>query len=1097
MSLTAAVSLLDALRAMPLLRPAQLQELERHGPAQFPDARALAQHLLARGWLTPFQINQLLLERGQELVLGPYILLERLGEGSGGQVFKARHQLMNRTVALRLIRPELLADPDAIRQFYAQVEAASKLDHENVIHAYDAGPIGQTHFLASEYIAGTDMHRLVTQTGPLPISMACSYIYQAALGLQHGFEHGLMHGELKPSKLIVTQRVPAEARGGTTELELGTPSVDAKPQDRPGVIKVIDIGVSRLLHAHDPRQRSGAGASPQSGSYRAPESLNDGSALDIRTDTFSLGRIFYFLLAGQPPTASTPRIEHIRPETPPAIAALVARMTASAREDRCESPLEVAQALQEFVCVADPASDTGVFYRAASFDSLASTVAQGEAPPASRRRREEWRWLMYTVLSAMLLLAGVLIVFPYFQPASIPAKADNLKPGDPAEAALLALESRAKDPKHQSVELWQEFARFRMQHAGTQHAADAAAPLARLPSPLERIDAKKISAADRAVAGPLKELVAVLGDQRWRSSSAVHRLVYRPDGKVVAAANRNQIVLWDAATGVQQGAWSVSTKTITGLVFTANGKSLVSAGLDKTVKVWDPATGKVHAEFVAGHELHCLAVAPNGELIAAAGNTGFIHLWNVPHKKELTKRVHSKSMVVAIAFSPDSSQLVSGGQDGHVKLWNVADEQEPVKLPGHEGGVLGLAFSPDGKLLASAGQDKFLRWTDRTSAKNSTRVKHESGPIVSFSFAADGRRVATAGTDGNVKIWDVASGKQNANYSEPDALPLSAVAFAPDGQSLVASSSNGNFVRQWNLSGTHPSLTGHTRPVTAIAFAPDGMTLASISLDDTIRVWDIIEGKERLLFGRKTLPRAVAFAPDGRSLASGGDDKTVKLWDVITGNQLASLPGYKTGVHGLDFSPDGQTLVTVSGDPGFKFWDLITKTEKTVISSPAHANHAKSVALAPDGRKLFAAAKDKTAKVWNLATGAEDFQFKGSDNDFSCVAYAANGQLVAAAGAITIRLWDPVSGRSLGQLTGHKAPVTSLAFSLDGQALASADAGGVVILWKVATAAPVSQWQLPGSANAVAFAPDSRHLAIANQNGTVYILRVGRSTIIR
>src|SRR5208283_1204545 len=118
MPLTAVASLLDALRELQLLRPAQLEELAREATKRFPDARALAQDLLRRGWLTPFQANQLLLERGPELLLGSYLLIERLGEGFRGQVFKAKHTRMNRTVALKVIRKELLADPEAVQQFY-------------------------------------------------------------------------------------------------------------------------------------------------------------------------------------------------------------------------------------------------------------------------------------------------------------------------------------------------------------------------------------------------------------------------------------------------------------------------------------------------------------------------------------------------------------------------------------------------------------------------------------------------------------------------------------------------------------------------------------------------------------------------------------------------------------------------------------------------------------------------------------------------------------------------------------------------------------------------------------------------------------------
>src|SRR6185369_8400922 len=150
----------------------------------------------------------------------PYTVLERLGEGGAGQVFKARHQKMNRIVALKVIRQELLTDADVVGRFYREIQVLSRLDHPNVVHAFDAGPAGPTHFLAMEFVEGTDLGRLVKQGGPLPVEQACSYIKQAALGLQHAHEKGLVHRDIKPHNLIMSVR--------------------------DGLIKVADLGLARL-----------------------------------------------------------------------------------------------------------------------------------------------------------------------------------------------------------------------------------------------------------------------------------------------------------------------------------------------------------------------------------------------------------------------------------------------------------------------------------------------------------------------------------------------------------------------------------------------------------------------------------------------------------------------------------------------------------------------------------------------------------------------------------------------------------------------------------------------------------------------------------
>src|SRR5262249_6661454 len=128
----------------------------------------LAKQLIQRGWLTAYQAKHLLAGRGEELVVGAYMVLDRLGEGGNGQVFKARHQTMGRIVALKVLHKELLADKEAVGRFYREIEAVSQISHPNIVHAYDAGPIGTRLVLAMEFVDGVDLDRLVRESGPLP-----------------------------------------------------------------------------------------------------------------------------------------------------------------------------------------------------------------------------------------------------------------------------------------------------------------------------------------------------------------------------------------------------------------------------------------------------------------------------------------------------------------------------------------------------------------------------------------------------------------------------------------------------------------------------------------------------------------------------------------------------------------------------------------------------------------------------------------------------------------------------------------------------------------------------------------------------------------
>src|SRR5262245_36160601 len=194
---------LQALQELPLLEPGQREALEELS-FRFADPRQLAQELIRRGWLTPYQVNQLFLGRAECLLLGQYVLLERLGQGGMGQVFKARQLNLNRIVAVKVIHKKALAHPKVLARFEREIEAVGKLSHPHIVHAFDSDRVDGTYFYVMEYVDGIDLARLVKQSGPLQVAQACDNIRQAALGLQHAHERGMVHRDIKPANLLVS-----------------------------------------------------------------------------------------------------------------------------------------------------------------------------------------------------------------------------------------------------------------------------------------------------------------------------------------------------------------------------------------------------------------------------------------------------------------------------------------------------------------------------------------------------------------------------------------------------------------------------------------------------------------------------------------------------------------------------------------------------------------------------------------------------------------------------------------------------------------------------------------------------------------------------
>jgi serine/threonine protein kinase len=269
-----------------------------------------------------------------------YEILGELGRGGMGVVYQARHQRLDRIVALKVIRPERLAHSDAVSRFQREARMASRLVHPNLVTVYDADEVDGLHFLAMEYVEGTDLARLVRDQGPLPIALACDYIRQAAQGLQHAHECGLVHRDVKPANLLVTARE--------------------------GRVKVLDLGLALLREPEGNHPTTGeltsTGILMGTPDFIAPEQVRDFHRVDVRADLYSLGCSFYYLLAGRVPFPggtliekldkhrfdSPQPVEQLRPEVPAALAEVVRRLMAKRPEDRYQLPAELAAALEPY-----------------------------------------------------------------------------------------------------------------------------------------------------------------------------------------------------------------------------------------------------------------------------------------------------------------------------------------------------------------------------------------------------------------------------------------------------------------------------------------------------------------------------------------------------------------------------------------------------------------------------------------------------------------------------------------------------------------------------------------------------------------------------
>jgi serine/threonine protein kinase len=276
-----------------------------------------------------------------------YQILGLLGTGGMGAVYKAQHRIMERIVALKVISPELVANPRTVHRFHLEVKAAARLSHRNIVTAFDAEQAGDTHFLVMEYVEGTTLGRMVEKKKQFPVAHACEYIRQAAQGLQHALEQGMVHRDIKPQNLMLTPK---------------------------GRIKILDFGLARFVS--ESAKDSGLtalGAVMGTPDYMAPEQAQDAHKADIRSDIYSLGCTLHCLLRGRPPypegtgiqkilahlEQEPPLLLNFRDDVPPELEQVIKRMMAKDPAKRYQTPKDVARALTPIVRAAlqQPAKD--------------------------------------------------------------------------------------------------------------------------------------------------------------------------------------------------------------------------------------------------------------------------------------------------------------------------------------------------------------------------------------------------------------------------------------------------------------------------------------------------------------------------------------------------------------------------------------------------------------------------------------------------------------------------------------------------------------------------------------------------------------------
>jgi len=577
-------------------------------------------------------------------------------------------------------------------------------------------------------------------------------------------------------------------------------------------------------------------------------------------------------------------------------------------------------------------------------------------------------------------------------------------------------------------------------------------------------------------------------------SNNVVAFSFSPDGKrILSASDDKTLKLWDAESGRELVTLAEHSAAVIACNYSPDGKRILSASDDKTLKLWDAESGRELATM-AGHsaEVKACNYSPDGKRILSASNDKTLKLWDAESGRELLTLTGHSAAVKACSYSPDGKRILSASDDKTLKLWDAESGRELATLAGHSAEVRACSYSPDGKCILSVSLHNTLKLWDAETGKELVTLEHDYKRV--YSFSPDGKRFLSAGDSREyktLKLWDAESGRELVTLAGHTNSVI-ACNYSPDGKRIL-SASNDKTLKLWDSESGREllTLTGHSAAVKACSYSPDGKRILSASRDKTLKLWDAESGKELVtLIGHSAAVEAFSYSLDGKRIVScaGGP---LLLWDAEAGKEIAVLNAHSMKVNAITYTGDGKCVISASSD-ALKSWD--TETGKELDDEPGRIR-AFVCSYSPDGKRRVSVVDsearilDNSLKVWDLEAGEELAPLRGHYNQTTYCSYSPDGRrIVSASWDDTLKIWDAEKGKELATLSGHSDEVYSCEYSPDGKRIVSASKDKTLKLWDAETWEELAT--LSGHSDRVtacSYSPDGRRIVSGSWDDTLKI----------
>jgi len=528
----------------------------------------------------------------------------------------------------------------------------------------------------------------------------------------------------------------------------------------------------------------------------------------------------------------------------------------------------------------------------------------------------------------------------------------------------------------------------------------------------------------------------------------VRLCMYSPDGSTFAVA------LYDDTINVYttsnwERTWSGHSSAITDIAYSPNGDRIVSGSWDRTVRVWDIATGNCLYIFI-GHsrEVYSVAYSPQGNVVASRSPDDTVRLWDVG-TGYCRSTLSGCGSIYDMSFSPSGDNIAFCTEDYRVRLWDVVSGECQSILTGYTRQFSTIKYSRQGDIVCQDEGGAVGVWEVEAGA-----YRHVAESYGTPAISPKGNQIATYnrwGSEG-IDLYDTATGERIRRLALDDEV-VNSVAYSPQGDQIVSSGTFDKTVRLWDVETgeCRQTMTGHTENVWKVLYSPKGDHIASVSFDRAVRLWNVGSGSSRKISHRHSSGVTnLKYSPKRNQIASCSWDSTIRLWDVETGVCSHTLTGHGGYVWVISYSPQEDQLVSCSRDKTVRLWDVEGGGCRYIFTG--HTRDVNDAVFSPQGNQIASTGDDGTVRLWDLETRECQHILIGHSDEIWFVKYSPQGNQVASCSMDGIaRLWDVVTGDCQHTFTGHSMGIGGIEYSPNGNHIASASDDKTVRLWDVKT----------------------------------------------